>query len=86
MSDPNTTPETGWRPIETAPRDGRPIDLWHGSGYRVADAQWVNNVRRHGGRTRRAGLTATVTATRPNRSPIGRKLRGRSFPKSPSLP
>lgn len=28
-----------WRPIETAPKDGTEIDLWH-EGDRIADAYW----------------------------------------------
>lgn len=28
-----------WRPIETAPRDGTKIDVWHG-GERMADVYW----------------------------------------------
>jgi hypothetical protein len=29
-----------WQPIETAPKDGTKIDLWHKDGYRVADCRW----------------------------------------------
>lgn len=28
-----------WRPIETAPRDGTKIDVWHG-GERMTDVYW----------------------------------------------
>lgn len=34
-----TVPE-GWRPIESAPRDGTKVDLWLDSGRRIADAEW----------------------------------------------
>ncbi|MCY1741174.1 hypothetical protein [Ensifer sp. SL37] len=30
----------GWAPIDTAPRDGTIIDLWHVDGYRVPDTWW----------------------------------------------
>ena len=34
----------GWRPIATAPRDGREIDLWV-NGYRVTNAAWSTKTR-----------------------------------------
>ena len=30
----------GWQPIETAPRDGREVDLWASRGFRYPDAAW----------------------------------------------
>lgn len=41
-------PSSGWEPIETAPRDGTRVDLWH-RGYRVPDAAFYT-VRKHGQR------------------------------------
>jgi hypothetical protein len=42
-----------WQPIETAPKDGEPVDLWYtvvhentppgGLGRRVADARWIDD-------------------------------------------
>lgn len=32
--------ESGWRPIETAPKDGSLVDLWVG-GHRVPDCHWT---------------------------------------------
>ena len=37
--------QTGWWPIETAPKDGTPIDLWvefpeHSKARRIPDARW----------------------------------------------
>lgn len=29
-----------WESIETAPRDGRPVDLWHVMGFRMTETWW----------------------------------------------
>lgn len=29
-----------WQPIETAPRDGTPVDLWHRVGTRMCEVWW----------------------------------------------
>lgn len=29
-----------WQPIETAPKDGTPVDLWHKIGTRFTDVWW----------------------------------------------
>lgn len=29
-----------WKPIETAPRDGTPVDLWNKAGFREVDVWW----------------------------------------------
>lgn len=29
-----------WQPIETAPRDGTVIDLWHVGGMRITEQWW----------------------------------------------
>jgi hypothetical protein len=30
-----------WLPIKTVPKDyNNPVDLWHVSGFRIADARW----------------------------------------------
>lgn len=33
----------GWRPIETAPKDGTFADLWHRDQGRVANCRWLTN-------------------------------------------
>lgn len=38
-SSSNKTSGDGWQPIETAPKDGTPIDIWCG-GFRYCDAYW----------------------------------------------
>lgn len=29
-----------WQPIESAPRDGTLVDLWHKDGFRLTDTWW----------------------------------------------
>ena len=29
-----------WQPIETAPKDGTVVDMWHVHGFRIADVWW----------------------------------------------
>lgn len=31
----------GWQPIETVPKDGIVIDLWHKAGFRIPEVTWV---------------------------------------------
>jgi hypothetical protein len=31
---------SNWQPIETAPKDGWAVDLWHTRDGRITDAQW----------------------------------------------
>jgi hypothetical protein len=31
-----------WQPMETVPRDGTPVDLWHVEGFRIAEAFWCD--------------------------------------------
>ena len=32
-----------WLPIDTAPRDGSIIDLWHKNGFRVTEVWWSDD-------------------------------------------
>lgn len=36
--------EPDWQPIETAPKDGTPVDLWMKSGGRLTNVLWVSVV------------------------------------------
>lgn len=31
---------SAWLPIDTAPHDGTPVDLWHKSGMRITECWW----------------------------------------------
>jgi hypothetical protein len=31
---------TGWKPIDGAPRDGTVVELWHRAGYKMVDQWW----------------------------------------------
>jgi len=33
-----------WQPLETAPRDGTLVDLWHKNGFRVTEVWWADDV------------------------------------------
>ena len=35
--------ELDWHPIETAPRDGTPVDLWHKCGTRFIEQWWTDD-------------------------------------------
>ena len=39
-SAPQPAVPEGWRPIETAPKDGKPIDVWTKGGERWSDVKW----------------------------------------------
>lgn len=32
-----------WQTIETAPRDGTVVDLWHKNGFRIVDQWWTDD-------------------------------------------
>lgn len=38
-----------WRSIETAPKDGTPVDLWTNRGERITDAIWKDNFWKYWG-------------------------------------
>ena len=32
-----------WRTLDTAPRDGTPVDLWHKNGFRLTEVWWADD-------------------------------------------
>ena len=32
-----------WQPIETAPKDGSLVDMWHKNGFRVVETWWTDD-------------------------------------------
>jgi len=32
-----------WQPIETVPKDGTIVDLWHRDGFRITDEWWAGD-------------------------------------------
>ena len=67
--------EAAWQPIETAPKDGRRVDLWFPSSGRAADWQWDTGgiIGRSGGmwvkRYPEAAGYEIALETRPNDHP-----------------
>ena len=67
--------EAAWQPIETAPKDGRRVDLWFPSSGRAADWQWETGgiIGRSGGmwvkRYPEAAGYEIALETRPNDHP-----------------
>ena len=71
---PRPAKEAAWQPIETAPKDGRRVDLWFPSSGRAADWQWETGggiVGRSGGMwlKRYPGGAARLQHARPNDHP-----------------
>ena len=32
-----------WRTLDTVPRDGTPVDLWHKNGFRLTEVWWADD-------------------------------------------
>lgn len=70
----------GWQPIETAPKDGTFIDLWHKEEFRFTDCRWFTNRSgltawhvQQGGRAYNAGPASEFSHWMPRPKPPGRK-------------
>lgn len=70
----------GWKPIDTAPKDGSFVDLWHKSGTRYANCRWFTNSLGYtcwhiqpGGRAYNAGPDTEYTHWMPLPSPPQRE-------------